>query len=1202
MRTAAPQLEGISVDWQPLNVVNSWGSMHVVAVAKDANVFHKSWSPRGTPNWSAWSPAAGMRAAHEAGVAVVSRLRGHLDAFVVNPDDGRIYHSSWNELNWVGASPFMMPSFDYKPKVDGPFDLCPCPSGEALQARGERIFAAGIANINASAANQTYLDEAYYFVAQLVALRLQDELDPAALDWYRMNYDYSAPPKRRRISWLLLWRDALSSTPFSRPDHWLLDPLNPHLIAATRRDSYTRSTKQSIIRCLNGLADAQFTIDTSESNNRARTLYMTAQMLLDQPELRQQPDCDGWKVQLDESKVPESIKQTVAKRISRIDSLEARGRAGAAIVAGFSGVGEGPEHVAVARRQVAEIASRAAVRPRLGQLRDGLQTVETRVHRGLMAEPALADASYKASAALAREFSRRVSAMTKVIPPVLDEEQRIKLPQLMTGRMLPFGLEGKETAAPLVPGAAPVGAPPSNQPPGIATPMDMRFELDPEPPIPWTPAPSYAFCIPANPVVDALRRHVELSLYKLRHCLNIAGMHRDLEPYSAPTDIESGLPSIGATGQLNLPGVQTFRPTPYRYATLIERAKQLVQIAAQMEGSMLSALEKADVERYTAMKARQDSRVAHASVQLNQLRVGRAQSGVKLAALQRDRASIQLAHFGTLLSAGLSTLEEGTLAAQALTVGARAVAAANFRIQGTINGILSFGIKSTGEEGKAASQVAELAEASAGLMSTEASFERRKQEWELQQSLSNQDVAIGNQNIEIAVQDVAIAGQELNIASLQSDNSDATIEFLATKFTNADLYDWMSGILQSVYRYFLQQATAMARLAAYQIAFHRQEAPTAFIQNDYWTAPSQGSQNADAKSADRRGLTGSARLLQDIYQLDQYAFQTERRKLQLSTTISLVSLDPYQFQRFRETGLLSFRVPMELFDREFPGQYLRLIRRVRVSVIALTPPNRGIRATLTNSGITRVVVGGDVYQSMIVRRDPEMVALTSPVNATGLFELDAQSELLLPFEDLGVEGTWELRLPRASNPWDFRSLADVLVSIDYTALHSFDYEQEMLASLTARVSQTRGFSFRSHLPDPWYDLHNPDQTDAPMTVRFRTSRSDFPPNLERLRIRHVAVYFARRDGAAFEVPALLRFKDEESSGFVGGLARTRNGMGNTRLGNAAAWTPMVGRAPFGEWELGLPNSGQIRNHFKRGEVEDIMLAVTVSGETPAWPR
>ena len=138
---------------------------------------------------------------------------------------------------------------------------------------------------------------------------------------------------------------------------------------------------------------------------------------------------------------------------------------------------------------------------------------------------------------------------------------------------------------------------------------------------------------------------------------------------------------------------------------------------------------------------------------------------------------------------------------------------------------------------------------------------------------------------------------------------------------------------------------------------------------------------------------------------------------------------------------------MELFDRDFPGHYLRLIRRVRTSVIALIPPSQGIRATLSTTGTSRVVIGGDIFQTVVVNRGPESVALTSPRDATGLFELEPQPEMLLPFEGLGVDTTWELRMPKAANPFDYRTIADVLLTIEYTALNSFDYCQQVIQTL-----------------------------------------------------------------------------------------------------------------------------------------------------------
>ena len=49
----------------------------------------------------------------------------------------------------------------------------------------------------------------------------------------------------------------------------------------------------------------------------------------------------------------------------------------------------------------------------------------------------------------------------------------------------------------------------------------------------------------------------------------------------------------------------------------------------------------------------------------------------------------------------------------------------------------------------------------------------------------------------------------------------------------------MSNILEGVYSFFLQQATAMAKLGENQLAFERQEVPPAFIKADYWEVPSE---------------------------------------------------------------------------------------------------------------------------------------------------------------------------------------------------------------------------------------------------------------------------------------------------------------------------------------------------------------------------
>jgi len=80
---------------------------------------------------------------------------------------------------------------------------------------------------------------------------------------------------------------------YDRNITWLLEPLNPHAIAATRRNTYTRYTLQTLAQCLLEFGDSEFSRDTSESIARAYVLYSTTLGLLESDDLNPEPPpCD----------------------------------------------------------------------------------------------------------------------------------------------------------------------------------------------------------------------------------------------------------------------------------------------------------------------------------------------------------------------------------------------------------------------------------------------------------------------------------------------------------------------------------------------------------------------------------------------------------------------------------------------------------------------------------------------------------------------------------------------------------------------------------------------------------------------------------------------------------------------------------------------------------------------------------------------
>ena len=134
------------------------------------------------------------------------------------------------------------------------------------------------------------LYEAYYFVPMLIALDQQQRGDfPTALDWYRSVYDYTNNlSTKRKIFYGLVSEQSITNV-FDRPADWLLDPLNPHLIAQTRTNAYTKYTLMNIIQCMLSYGDREFTIDTIETVPNARKLYSEALNLLKVSELHVKP-------------------------------------------------------------------------------------------------------------------------------------------------------------------------------------------------------------------------------------------------------------------------------------------------------------------------------------------------------------------------------------------------------------------------------------------------------------------------------------------------------------------------------------------------------------------------------------------------------------------------------------------------------------------------------------------------------------------------------------------------------------------------------------------------------------------------------------------------------------------------------------------------------------------------------------------------
>jgi hypothetical protein len=727
--------------------------------------------------------------------------------------------------------------------------------------------------------------------------------------------------------------------------------------------------------------------------------------------------------------------------------------------------------------------------------------------------------------------------------------------------------------------------------PDLKTPPSTRKV---EPPVP-------------NPAIEALRLKAENQLRKIREGRNIAGMKRDIA-YAR----NAGL----------LPGY--YQPTPYHYKILLERGKQLVAIAQQIEAAYLSAMEKREEKTYRRFEANKGLELTLANLNVYCLREAEALFGEVLAKKQIDKSQYTQRELTHRINRGLNYHERQMLQGyQDLLYHKNIIAGLDASIGATgaikeAGGIIKV-LETLGTSLFSGAALASLysakgiatgflnaAEADLQANSFYASHERRVEEWRFQSGLTAKETDIAWEQLRQTQAHIQVTQEERKVAELQARQARDTVEFLDQQQLNEEMYEWMSEVLSGVYAYFLQQAASIARLAQHQLAFERQEAVPSYIRGNYWELPNKT--NAPNESGrDRLGLTSAELLLQDIHQLDHYAFESEKRKLNLSQTLSLAQLFPQEFQEFKETGVLRFATSLALFDQEFPGHYLRMVKRIKTSVIALVPPGRGIRAALYSNGISRVVARGEPFRDLLLRREPEYVALTAPIGASGVFDLDMQPDLLQPFEGSGIETFWEFEMPKASNPINYQTVADILITIDYTALYDDGYRQRVIKGLPRNFSGMRSFSIRGNYPEQWYDLLNAEQTDEAQQylISLRTVRSDFPGNLDLQGLETLVVMLVFKKGKSYPYPVGLTFNGTDA----GKILSNDAGILSTRH-NASAWRFLLNFdavLPIGDWVLNLQGNGavdrkRLEDSLKEGELEDIIVIFGYRGLLPDWPK
>ena len=751
--------------------------------------------------------------------------------------------------------------------------------------------------------------------------------------------------------------------------------------------------------------------------------------------------------------------------------------------------------------------------------------------------------------------------------------------------------------------------------------------------------PTLFFCVPPNEklLTDYWDRVAD-RLFKIRHCMNIEGVLRQLPLFEPPLDPALLVRARAAGVDLASALLDLNAPVPfYRYQVLAQKATELCADVRSLGQALLSALEKKDAEAFALLRAGHEVKLQQAMLDIRDKQIDEAKETLESLKRSKENAEIRRDFYGSRQFLNVAEALQFTFSTAAAVLDFSAVVARSLgtvlpaTIPDVTFGSAGFGgspvfnltyggtkaylsTESTAEGLRTAAGLSDRAAQLAGMIG---GYERRQEEWNLQRDTAAKEIEALDRQIVAAEIRVAIAEKELDNLKLQLEQSKEAEEFLREKYTNDQLYHWMVGQLSSIYFQSYQLAYDMAKRAERAWRFElgvsddSLQNKLVFIQFGYWDGL-------------KKGLLAGEKLHYDLKRMESAYLDQNKREFELTKHISLAMLNPTELLRLKETGTCSFTLPEVIFDLDHPGHYMRRIKAVSLTIPCVVGPYTGVNASLTLL-TSRIRIKTDTASGLTdTRFGVQSIATSSAQQDPGLFEMRFGDERYLPFEGAGVVSDWRLELPKEFRQFDFDSISDVIFHLQYTARDGGTpfkdaVELELKQSLnqlavflaSSETGLTRIVSMAAEFGSDWHRFINPPAAAEAQELKLTLDKRLFPFMLKDrpLDIREIAIILLLKNPTVYSgVSNLpLTFTPAGGTATTGDLTLLPALGGQPSLVVSTNFTleqdtkeiaVRIDEANVGSLAPSLIEVREGKNRLNREQVKDMLFVLnhTVSGE------
>ena len=374
-------------------------------------------------------------------------------------------------------------------------------------------------------------------------------------------------------------------------------------------------------------------------------------------------------------------------------------------------------------------------------------------------------------------------------------------------------------------------------------------------------------------------------------------------------------------------------------------------------------------------------------------------------------------------------------------------------------------------------------------------YQRRMDDWKLQTKIAEQELKQLDKQMIAAEIRFAIAEKDLENHDMQVENSREVDDYMRSKFSNLELYEWMTKEIFTVYAQSYQLAYTTARKAEKCLCHELGLDKSSYINFGYWDNL-------------KEGLLSGEKLQYDLRRLENAFLENNKRELEIIRHISLRMLDPMQVLLLQQTGKCDIKLPEVLFDLDFPGHFFRRIKSISISMPCVAGPYTSVNTTLklTKNKYRTNNNDGDYAQTDEEKNTwgiGRFRSISSPVTAiatsnaqsdSGMFELNFRDERYLPFEGCGAISEWSLELNNQFRQFSYNTISDVIIHLHYTAreenkIPNFkvkvnEYLEQYFTNLFNNTSQPfiRMFSLKQDFPNAFHQLINSDPQKTEIVI------------------------------------------------------------------------------------------------------------------------